>query len=108
MQQLREAQLTDVRYIAASKRLYIARPGEVCGTIAIEHKYYAPQWAKLFPKAEVWVSPRTFSWPVDFGPYAPLGGFARGKPLQKVPKDSSQAPWRSQARLKSVTFFCAS
>ncbi len=25
---------------------------EVCGTVAIEHKYYAPEWAKKFPKAE--------------------------------------------------------
>ena len=25
---------------------------EVCGTVAIEHKYYAPEWAKRFPKAE--------------------------------------------------------
>lgn len=83
MQKLNEAGLTDVRYI-------------VCGTVAIEHKYYAPGWAKRFPNAEVWVSPRTFSWPVDFGPYVPFGGFARGTPLQKVPKDASQAPWHSK------------
>ena len=81
------------------------------------------------------MSPRTFSWPVDFGPYAPwlgmgnpdlegfifftmacvqqlapavvflflaglqvpFGGFARGTPLQKVPKDAAQAPWHSKA-----------
>lgn len=83
MQKLNEAGLTDVRYI-------------VCGTVAIEHKYYAPGWAKRFPNAEVWVSPRTFSWPVDFGPYVPFGGFAPGTPLQKVPKDASQAPWHSK------------
>ena len=27
----------------------------------------------------------------------PFGGFARGTPLQKVPKDASQAPWHSKA-----------
>jgi len=83
MQKLSEAGLTDVRYI-------------VCGTVAIEHKYYAPEWAKKFPKAEVWVSPRTFSWPVDFGPYVPFGGFERGTELQKVPKDATLAPWYSK------------
>ncbi|OLP89563.1 Pentatricopeptide repeat-containing protein [Symbiodinium microadriaticum] len=83
MQMLKEFGLTDVRYI-------------VCGTVAIEHKYYAPQWAQLFPKAEVWISPRTFSWPVDFGPYVPVGGFSRSTPLQKIPKDASLAPWSSK------------
>eukprot|EP00439_Symbiodinium_sp_Y106_P068794 s153_g11.t1 len=83
MQMLKDFGLTDVRYI-------------VCGTVAIEHKYYAPQWAQLFPKAEVWISPRTFSWPVDFGPYVPVGGFSRSTPLQKIPKDASLAPWSSK------------
>ncbi|CAE8584819.1 unnamed protein product [Polarella glacialis] len=83
MEQLNSAGLADIRYI-------------VLGTVAIEHKYYAPQWAARFPKAEVWISPRTFSWPVDFGPYVPFGGFPSGTPLQKVPKDSSLAPWHSK------------
>ncbi|CAE7661867.1 unnamed protein product [Symbiodinium sp. CCMP2592] len=83
MQMLKDFGLTDVRYI-------------VCGTVAIEHKYYAPQWAELFPKAEVWISPRTFSWPVNFGPYVPVGGFSRSTPLQKIPKDASLAPWSSK------------
>ncbi|CAJ1375347.1 unnamed protein product [Effrenium voratum] len=83
MKQLKDAGLTDVRYI-------------VCGTVAIEHKYYAPQWASRFPDAEVWVSPRTFSWPVDFGPYVPFGGFSRSTKLQQVPKDSTLAPWHDK------------
>jgi len=73
----------DVRYI-------------VLGTIAIEHKYYGPKWAKMFPKAEVWISPRTFSWPIDFGAYVPGVGFAPGTELKKIPRDASQAPWHTQ------------
>lgn len=83
LQQLADAGLTDVRYI-------------VLGTIAIEHKYYGPQWATRFPNAEVWISPRTFSWPVDFGAYVPVVGFKPGTSLQKIPKDSTQAPWYSK------------
>mmetsp|Transcript_31934 Transcript_31934/g.74767 ORF Transcript_31934/g.74767 Transcript_31934/m.74767 type:complete len:534 (-) Transcript_31934:84-1685(-) len=83
MQQFKDLGLTDVRYL-------------VLGTIAVEHKYYGPQWADLFPKAEVWVSPRTFSWPIDFGPNVPFGGFRFGQKLQKIPKDSTQAPWYNQ------------
>jgi len=83
LQMLSNAGLTDIRYI-------------VCGTVAIEHKYYAPEWASRFPDAEVWVSPRTFSWPIDFGPYVPLGGFSRSTPLKTVPKDATLAPWYSK------------
>lgn len=83
LQQLADFGIDDIRYI-------------VLGTIAVEHKYYGPQWAKKFPKAEVWISPRTFSWPVDFGAYVPVVGFAPGTPLQKVPKDARQAPWYAQ------------
>jgi len=83
LKQFADLGLSDVRQI-------------VLGTIAIEHKYYAPQWAARFPKAQVWISPRTFSWPVDFGAYLPLVGFPPGKELHKVPKDSSKAPWYSQ------------
>jgi len=31
------------------------------------------------------------------GLQVPFGGFARGTPLQKVPKDAAQAPWHSKA-----------
>eukprot|EP00929_Paragymnodinium_shiwhaense_P112616 TRINITY_DN8087_c0_g1_i1.p1 TRINITY_DN8087_c0_g1~~TRINITY_DN8087_c0_g1_i1.p1 ORF type:complete len:555 (+),score=111.26 TRINITY_DN8087_c0_g1_i1:150-1814(+) len=78
---LTDAGLTDIRYI-------------VCGTIAPEHKYYAPQWASRFPEAEIWVSPRTFSWPIDFGPYQPLGGFRKGsQTVNFIPKDPDATPW---------------
>lgn len=80
MKQLSDAGIKDIRYI-------------VCGTIAIEHKYYAPQWAARFPSAEVWISPRTFSWPVDFGARVPFVGFPPGVKLQKIPKDAKLAPW---------------
>mmetsp|Transcript_19719 Transcript_19719/g.35712 ORF Transcript_19719/g.35712 Transcript_19719/m.35712 type:complete len:524 (-) Transcript_19719:96-1667(-) len=83
LEQFKGFNLSDVRYI-------------VLGTIAIEHKYYGPKWADLFPNAEVWVSPRTFSWPVDFGPNVPFGGFRAGQKLQKIPKDATKAPWYSQ------------
>mmetsp|Transcript_33182 Transcript_33182/g.72375 ORF Transcript_33182/g.72375 Transcript_33182/m.72375 type:complete len:539 (+) Transcript_33182:36-1652(+) len=83
LQKLEEAGLTDVRYI-------------VCGTIAVEHKYYSPQWAARFPNAEVWISPRTFSFPVNYGANVPLVGFPKGKKLNKIPKDATAAPWYSQ------------
>jgi len=83
LRQLAEAGMTDVRHI-------------VLGTIAIEHKFYGPKWAQRFPKAEVWISPRTFSWPLDFGAYVPAVGFPRSKEVKQVPKDSSLAPWSSQ------------
>ncbi|CAK0853246.1 unnamed protein product, partial [Prorocentrum cordatum] len=83
LQQLAAFGVKDIRYI-------------VLGTIAIEHKFYGPRWASLFPQAEVWISPRTFSYPVDFGGYIPFVGFPPGKQLNKIPKDSSQAPWYSQ------------
>lgn len=84
MQKFREMGLTDVRYI-------------VLGTIAIEHKYYGPEWAEMFPTAEVWICPRTFSYPIDFGPYVPIVGFKpSGATLHQIPKDSSKAPWFTQ------------
>jgi len=83
MNLLASAGLQDVRYI-------------VLGTIAIEHKYYGPKWAERFPEADVWISPRTFSWPVDFGPNIPFVGFPLGKKLSKIPKDSAKAPWSAQ------------
>jgi len=83
MQGLVDAGLTDIRYI-------------VLGTIAIEHKYYAPQWSQQFPEAEMWISPRTFSWPIDFGAYTPFVGFPGNKKLNKIPKDSTLAPWYNQ------------
>jgi len=83
MQGLADAGLTDIRYI-------------VLGTIAIEHKYYAPQWSAKFPEAEVWISPRTFSWPIDFGAYIPIIGFPGSKKVNKIPKDATQAPWYNQ------------
>lgn len=83
LRQFEEMGLSDVRHI-------------VLGTIAVEHKYYGPQWAERFPKAEVWISPRTFSWPIDFGPYLPGVGFKPGKELKKVPRDAREAPWYSQ------------
>ena len=62
---LKDFGLTDVRYIASGlacgttpqelsmeRKEKTALSSEVCGTVAIEHKYYAPQWAQLFPKAE--------------------------------------------------------
>eukprot|EP00425_Heterocapsa_triquetra_P034001 CAMPEP_0195119892 /NCGR_PEP_ID=MMETSP0448-20130528/120562_1 /TAXON_ID=66468 /ORGANISM="Heterocapsa triquestra, Strain CCMP 448" /LENGTH=489 /DNA_ID=CAMNT_0040157273 /DNA_START=1 /DNA_END=1470 /DNA_ORIENTATION=+ len=80
LKQVEAMGIKDVRYI-------------VLGTIAVEHKYYGPQWAAKFPQAEVWISPRTFTYPVDFGAYIPFVGFKPGQAVNKIPKDSTQAPW---------------
>lgn len=80
---LEEAGLSDIRYF-------------VLGTTAIEHKFYAPEWSDRYPKAQVWISPRTFSWPIDFGSYVPVVGFKPGTELRKIPKDPSAVPWASQ------------
>jgi hypothetical protein len=83
LEQLASFGIKDIRYI-------------VLGTIAIEHKYYGPRWSAIFPKAEVWISPRTFSYPVDFGANIPFVGFPKATTLNKIPKDSTQAPWYGQ------------
>lgn len=61
----------------------------VLGTTGLEHKALAGPFSQQFPKAEVWLQEGQYSFPVPTPNR--LYGF-KGK-INKIPKDSSNAPW---------------
>ena len=62
----------------------------VLGTLGVEHKATAGPFSQKFPKAQVWVMPGQYSFPVDL-PDAFLG-FTGGRP-RALPDDPRQTPW---------------
>ncbi|RLN27571.1 uncharacterized protein C2845_PM05G32440 [Panicum miliaceum] len=68
----------------------------VLPTFAYEHKIFVGPFSRKFPKAQIWVAPRQWSWPINL----PLEffGIFRAKPL----KDEDDAtPWATEIEQKS-------
>ena len=65
----------------------------VVGSVALEHKVYAGVMAQKFPKAEVWLTPGQYSFPVNL-PDAFLGyPLGRTKNIPK-PEDAPEE-WKT-------------
>ena len=64
----------------------------VLGTLGLEHKAFVGPFSQYFPKAEIWLQPGQWSFPIDNFPYAFLG-FPLGKQVRTIPCNSSDAPW---------------
>ncbi|KAK4366614.1 hypothetical protein RND71_014494 [Anisodus tanguticus] len=69
----------------------------VLPTFAYEHKIFVGPFSRKFPKAQVWVAPRQWSWPLNL-PLEFLGIF-RAKKLED--KDMS-TPWADDIKQKEV------
>ncbi|PAN18696.1 hypothetical protein GQ55_3G209100 [Panicum hallii var. hallii] len=70
----------------------------VLPTFAYEHKIFVGPFSRKFPKAQVWVAPRQWSWPINL----PLEffGIFRAKPL----KDEDDAtPWAAEIEQKVLS-----
>ncbi|CAN6332439.1 unnamed protein product [Urochloa humidicola] len=70
----------------------------VLPTFAYEHKIFVGPFSRKFPKAEIWVAPRQWSWPINL----PLEffGIFRAKPL----KDEDDAtPWATEIEQKVLS-----
>jgi hypothetical protein len=59
----------------------------VLPTFAYEHKIFVAPFSRAFPKAQVWVAPRQWSWPLNL-PIPFLGIFGA-----KVIKEDTETPW---------------
>jgi Domain of unknown function (DUF4336) len=59
----------------------------------LEHKVFVSPFARCFPRAEVWIAPQQWSFPIDL----PLSwlGFPRQR-TRVLPKDSREAPFGNQ------------
>ena len=64
----------------------------VLGTVGLEHKALAGPFARMFPKAQVWLQPGQWSFPVAL-PNALFGFPGRTKTL---PKDPAEVPWADE------------
>ena len=60
----------------------------VLPTFAYEHKIFVGPFSRKYPKAQVWVAPRQWSWPINL----PLQFFGIFK-AKKLHADSTSAPW---------------
>ncbi|XP_008647295.1 uncharacterized protein [Zea mays] len=70
----------------------------VLPTFAYEHKIFVGPFSRKFPKAQIWVAPRQWSWPINL----PLEffGIFRAKPL----KDEDDAtPWVAEIEQKVLS-----
>ena len=69
-------------------------------TLAIEHKSFAGAFADARPKAQLWVAPAQYSFPVDL-PLA-LTGFPRN--VKRLPADDAaeSVPWASQLPYRTL------
>lgn len=67
----------------------------VLPTFAYEHKIFVGPFARKFPKAQVWVAPRQWSWPLNL----PLEffGIFRAKALRD---DDKSSPWSNEIEQK--------
>ncbi|KAM0881441.1 hypothetical protein ACQ4PT_032992 [Festuca glaucescens] len=70
----------------------------VLPTFAYEHKVFLGPFSRKFPKAQVWVAPRQWSWPVNL-PLEFFGVF-RSKPLED---EDGGTPWASEIEQKVLS-----
>ncbi|KQK05449.1 uncharacterized protein LOC100838386 [Brachypodium distachyon] len=70
----------------------------VLPTFAYEHKIFLGPFSRKFPKAQVWVAPRQWSWPVNL-PLEFFGVF-RSKPLKD---EDIETPWAAEIEQKVLS-----
>eukprot|EP01041_Mallomonas_annulata_P007445 gene7445-15226_t len=63
----------------------------VLASLGLEHKALAGPFSQYFPKADVWIQPGQWSFPINL-PNALLG-FPLGSRLKEIPSNSSETPW---------------
>ena len=63
----------------------------VLASLGLEHKALAGPFSQYFPRAEVWLQPGQWSFPINL-PNALLG-FPIGNRLKDIPGDCKDAPW---------------
>nr|CAB3461002.1 unnamed protein product [Digitaria exilis] len=70
----------------------------VLPTFAYEHKIFVGPFSRKFPKAQIWVAPRQWSWPINL----PLEffGIFRAKPLQD---EDDATPWATEIEQKVLS-----
>jgi hypothetical protein len=70
----------------------------VLPTFAYEHKIFVGPFSRKFPKAQIWVAPRQWSWPINL----PLEffGIFRSKPLKDEDK---YTPWAAEIEQKVLS-----
>ncbi|KAL6620522.1 hypothetical protein ACP70R_035661 [Stipagrostis hirtigluma subsp. patula] len=70
----------------------------VLPTFAYEHKIFVGPFSRKFPKAQIWVAPRQWSWPLNL----PLEffGIFRAKPLQD---EDDATPWAAEIEQKVLS-----
>jgi hypothetical protein len=70
----------------------------VLPTFAYEHKIFAGPFSRKFPKAQIWVAPRQWSWPINL----PLEffGIFRARPLQD---EDDATPWATEIEQKVLS-----
>ncbi|XP_051209942.1 uncharacterized protein [Lolium perenne] len=70
----------------------------VLPTFAYEHKVFLGPFSRKFPRAQVWVAPRQWSWPVNL-PLEFFGVF-RSKPLED---EDEGTPWAAEIEQKVLS-----
>lgn len=70
----------------------------VLPTFAYEHKIFLGPFSRKFPRAQVWVAPRQWSWPVNL-PLEFFGVF-RSKPLED---EDDGTPWAAEIEQKVLS-----
>ncbi|KAK3135105.1 hypothetical protein QOZ80_5BG0414610 [Eleusine coracana subsp. coracana] len=70
----------------------------VLPTFAYEHKIFVGPFSRKFPKAQIWVAPRQWSWPINL----PLEffGIFRAKSLKDEDEDT---PWAAEIKQKVLS-----
>lgn len=67
-------------------------------TFAYEHKIFVGPFSRKYPRAEVWVAPRQWSWPINLP--LPLLGIFKAKIIRD---DSTSAPWANEIDQKVLS-----
>lgn len=70
----------------------------VLPTFAYEHKIFVGPFSRKFPKAQVWVAPRQWSWPINL----PVQLFGIFKP-KTIRDDNDAAPWADEIDQKVLS-----
>lgn len=73
----------------------------VLPTFAYEHKIFVGPFSRAFPRAQVWVAPRQWSWPLDL-PLQFLGIFG-ARTLRGGGPDQPQPPWAPEIQHKVLS-----
>ena len=67
-------------------------------TFAYEHKIFVGPFSRKFPRAQIWVAPRQWSWPLNLPPQ--FFGIFRPKTLQD---EDLSTPWADEIEQKVLS-----